>query len=422
MILLSHPTGNANVRHAALALAEADMLAGFRTALAPNASCLGRFLQRLPGFGELKRRNVPTELIPLIRQWPVREIFRLIAARVGWRTLLAHETGYACVDAVYRDLDRRVARSLAEKTPPISAIYAYEDGALESFRAAKVAGVATIYDLPIGYWRTAQRIAREEAERLPAWAGTLPALQDSEAKLARKDEELQLAETIVVASHFTARTLDNAPFPVPEPVIVPYGCATPRLSSPAQEPLSSGAAHLRVLFVGSLSQRKGLHELFGAVDTLGPRAVTLTLVGSRVGECAERDRQLARHRWIPSLPHPEVLSLMRRHDVLVFPSLFEGFGLVITEALSQGLPVITTPHTGGPEVIKDGVDGFLVPIRDQQTIAAKLELLHSDRDRLMAMKHSALDTAREQSWQRYRDELVQIVGRAVTPELGGAPQ
>jgi glycosyltransferase involved in cell wall biosynthesis len=100
---------------------------------------------------------------------------------------------------------------------------------------------------------------------------------------------------------------------------------------------------------------------------------------------------------------------MAEHDVLVFPSLAEGFGLVITEALSRGLPVITTPHTGGPDFMVDGREGFIVPIRDPDAIAERLARLAEDRDLLAAMSEAALETAWRNSWQGYEERIVQIV-------------
>jgi len=66
---------------------------------------------------------------------------------------------------------------------------------------------------------------------------------------------------------------------------------------------------------------------------------------------------------------------MAAHDVFVFPSLFEGFGLVLLEAMAMGLPVITTPHTAGPDLIREGMEGFIVPIRHSTAIAERLEQL-----------------------------------------------
>jgi glycosyltransferase involved in cell wall biosynthesis len=103
---------------------------------------------------------------------------------------------------------------------------------------------------------------------------------------------------------------------------------------------------------------------------------------------------------------------MRAADVLIFPSLFEGFGMVLTEALSQGLPSITTLHSAGPDILSEGIDGFIVPIRSSTAIQEKLELLLSDPQRLPAMKRAALEKARNMTWQLYRQRLQETLGCA----------
>ena len=165
---------------------------------------------------------------------------------------------------------------------------------------------------------------------------------------------------------------------------------------------------LRALFVGGLSQRKGISYLFEAVASLNGM-VELTVIGRRPEGCPILDRHLNRHVWIASLSHVDILETMGHHDVLIFPSLFEGFGLVILEALSRGLPVITTPHTAGPDVLTDGKDGFIVPIRSSNAIMEKLELLYRDRDMLNGMKNNALETSRQYTWQRYGEQLVSSI-------------
>ena len=390
-VVLSHPTGNANVREAALALAEAGLLEEFHTSLAFFASFWPR---------SLKRRAYPLELRRYTRGHPFRESFRLGATRLGLGSLVRYETGWASVDAVYRSLDRQVARA-AQSRP----VYCYEDGALETFRSAERTGAAKIYDLPIGYWGAARRLLLEEAERRPEWAATMPGLRDSEEKLARKDEELRLASGIVVASTFTKTTLAECPFPIAPVSVIPYGCDQPAQEGPSRD----HRGPLRLLYVGSLSQRKGISDLFEAVQLLG-NTVDLTLVGRKIGgACSALDQALSAHRWIPSLPRKKILDEMRRHDVLVFPSLFEGFGLVVTEALSQGLPVITTCHTCGPDVLTDGREGFLIPIRDPNAIVQRLETLARDRALLFDMSSAALEKARELSWAVYRKRLADMV-------------
>ncbi|MEO7413149.1 MAG: glycosyltransferase family 4 protein [Opitutaceae bacterium] len=401
MILFTHPTGNANVRYAALGLYRAGLLEEFWTCVNYRAPAALQPLlpQRLRA--QLQRRAFPEELTSSIRARPFREMMRLLAPRVGLRHWAKHETGRFSVDAVYRALDRQVSRRLQEKT--FRGVYAYEDGAEFSFRAAKERGIRALYDLPIGYWRAARALLLEEAEREPEWAGTLSGNQDSEQKTARKDAELALADVVFVASSYTKQTLLSAPHFNGNVVVVPYG--SPRLpavaASATPDRRRSVVGKLRVLFVGSLGQRKGLSYLFDACRKLGT-GVELTIIGQKPLEpCAILDRELTAVRWLPTCPHSQVLSEMAANDVFVFPSLFEGFGLVLLEAMAMGLPIITTAHTAGPDLIRDGVEGFIVPIRSALSIAERLEKLRLEPALRAAMGESARRRAEDFSWEAY---------------------
>ena len=95
--------------------------------------------------------------------------------------------------------------------------------------------------------------------------------------------------------------------------------------------------------------------------------------------------------------------------MLVFPSLFEGFGLVLLEAMSRGTTVITTAHTAGPDLLEEGVDGFVVPIRSAAAIAEKLEWLLREPARCRAMGQAARRKAAACSWEAYRQGNVGAV-------------
>ena len=404
VLLLSHPTGNANVRAAALAFHRAGVLQEFHSCLCWNnrAFLVGLLPSALRL--ELERRSFPDLPLSIQHSHPWREAARLAAVKFGWHRLTRHQNGLFCIDRVIRSFDRRVAAALP-RIPGLRAVYAYEDAALTTFSVAQHLGLTRIYELPIGYWKSARQIFAEEAELQPHWAPTLTGLRDSAFKLARKDAELDKADVVIVASQFVRQTLVNHRACSVPIHVVPYGAPPPTIQ-PLRAP---GSGPLRVLFVGSLGQRKGLSYLLEAVAQLAG-AVTLTLIGRPTStSCAPLTAALERHTAIPSLPHGAILQQMLQHDVLVFPSLFEGFGLVLTEALSQGLPVIATPHTAGPELIRDGVEGFIVPIRDSAAIAQRLAELAADRDRLAGMRLACLRRAAVISWSTYQAALVEAV-------------
>ena len=410
-IIVSHPTSNQNNRAVVKGLHDADLLQAFYTTVAVFP---GNVLDRLGSFGpfsDLERRRFEPHLQALTKTMPYKEIGRILSARFGFSQFLKQETGLFCIDAVYQHLDKKVAANLAKEFKRGSdAVYAYEDGAYLSFLEAKKQHLECLYDLPIGYWRAAMHLMAEEIEKWPDWASTLTGFNDSQAKLDRKDAELQLADRIFVASSFTAKTLQAYPGTLAPVHVIPYGFPKPFL----KRTYSNTKGPLKLLFVGGLSQRKGIANMFAAVENLGPH-VQLTVVGGKIGKaCAALDAALSKHTWIPSLPHHEVLEIMRSHDVLVFPSLFEGFGLVITEAMSQGTPVITTDRTAGPDLIEHGRNGWLVEAGSTPSLQACLEGLIKQPEQVIAAGKAALETAKKRPWSIYGHELAEAIMKTQT--------
>lgn len=407
-IMMSHPFGNANVKQTAQAFAEANMLAEYWTAIGWDECNRFNAILPRPIKRELMRRSYPSTVAGLTQYFPWYEVARLLAPKLGGRRFVAREIGLLSLVNCHLALDRHVAKKILCR-PQLDGVYAYDHCALSSFNAARRNDVKCIYDLPTGYWRLLQKITLEEIELQPDWCGTAPSLNFPEDVFNRKDEELLLANHVIVASHFTKVSLQLLPQMTAPVSVIPYGAPPPLAHRLVNE---SKNKKLRVLYVGSMGMMKGLPYLLGAIDRLDSK-VELTLIGRPTGKCATLDRALQKYRWIPSLPHAAILSEMALQDVFVFPSLFEGFGLVILEALSRGLPVITTPNTGGPDVLTDGADGFIVPIRSSDAIIEKLQLLIDDRVLLAQMSAAALRKAADCSWASYRHDLVSVVQHAL---------
>jgi len=406
-LILSHPTGNANVRAAAKGFIEANFLYEFQTSIACFPGDFWHMLASTALLKEIRRRSFDPLLQPVTKTHPWREIGRLISSKAGIKRFTNHETGFFSVDAVYRNLDKHIASKLKSASKNgVKAVYAYEDGARCTFKEAKKFGLNCFYDLPIGYWRAAKRLLETEKERWPDWVSTLTGFEDSEIKLRFKDEELSLADRIFVASTFTAKTLKEFPGTLAPVDIIPYGF--PEVNTTRSYSII-GRKLLKLLFVGSLSQRKGIADLFSAVEPF-KNHVQLTLVGRKVTDkCAALEKELAKHTWIPSLPHEQVLQLMREHDVLVFPTLFEGFGLVITEAMSQGTPVITTERCAGPDLIEHENNGWLTKAGSVNDLQTTIEKILCNPQLICKVGKEAMETAKKRSWSIYANKLVESV-------------
>jgi glycosyltransferase involved in cell wall biosynthesis len=404
-ILMSHPTGNQNVRNALRSLVEHEMLAEFWTTIAWNPESNWNRVLPPKLSDRLARRAFPDVPRNLVKSVPSREIVRLGARSSPLQGLLCSGERPFSVIGMYRHFDARVARHVRESDA--NAVYAFEGGARQTFLQAKRRGIGTLYDLTSGYWYWERDLLREEQARSPHMASVLPKLSDSDAHMREKDEELALADFVIVASQHVRKTLAGV---VPENkiLVVPYGAPTVR-----QRTVNQAEPHgpLRVLFAGALHQRKGIGYLLSAVEML-ESDVDLTLIGQRFAPNEVVDGACRRWRWLETIPHEQVLDVMTQSDVLVLPSLSEAFGLVVTEALACGLPVIVTPNVGASDLIRDGQEGFVVPVCSAEAIAGRLNLLNRDRKLLADMSRQAHAAAELHSWKSYRDRWADAVRAA----------
>ena len=406
-VIISHPTANSFVR----ALAEGLLAAGYLQRLYTTVAYFpGSILYRLGKFELLKdirRRGFKNSLQPFTTTHPAQEIGRLLASKAGLYPLIQQEKGFLSIDSVYSAFDKFVAVDIIPYLQQdTKAVYCYEDGAMHTFEAAKQYGIACLYDLPIGYWRTMHRMLEIEKELHPEWAATITGFYDSPKKLEQKDKELALADRVFVSSSFVARTLQDYPGTIKNLSIIPYGFPE-IVASKNYSPLCNRP--LKLLFVGSLSQRKGLANLFEAIAPFGNK-VTLTIVGEKViKNCKPLNIALTRHRWIRSLPQQDILLLMQQHDVFIFPSLFEGFGMVITEAMSQGTPVITTERTAGPDIIQHGENGWLTEAGNTESLKTTIAGILENPEMIKRLGKAAIETAVKRPWRIYGNELTNII-------------
>ncbi|MDQ6625308.1 MAG: glycosyltransferase family 4 protein [Verrucomicrobiota bacterium] len=408
MILLTHPFGNANVRAVLRAADDASVLGRFVTTLGWSKD--SPLLSVLPSGMRAEAERRAYDLVHYkIRVHPAREIMRHAAMKLGARSLIEHERGWASIDAVWKELDHFAAGYLrrVQQRADIRTVYAYEDCAVRQFEAAAELGLRRVYDLPIAHWETSQRLLREEAERWPAWEPTLAGTRDSPEKLARKSRELDLAELVICPSAFVAHSLPEKVRASKKWIIAPFGSPAVVQSGPGREGTQSGP--LRILFAGAMTQRKGLADLFAAMKLLDSKNVELVVMGSLLRPLDWYRQQCPSFTYEPPRPHAEVLRLMQTCDVFVLPSIVEGRALVQQEAMACGLPLLATHNAGGDDLITDGETGFLLPIRSPEAIAERISWCATQRDALHGMGIAAAKRASQLTWQHYGEKVISAV-------------
>lgn len=296
-----------------------------------------------------------------------------------------------------------VARTAAITLADERAVVASLSCAEPVFCKAKAKGVLCVLNYPLAHHRFTRRYLLEEADRQPAFASTLNSHDYPGCYERRLAAEIELADRILVGSSFVRESFIAEGVPAEKMVVIPYGTDT-HLFEPIEENPSQHDK-LRLLFVGQIGQRKGISYLLEAVRRLDSRDHSLTLVGQIQGD----GQALAPYRHlfhrIPHVPRAELREIYRQADVFVFPTLVEGMPLVVLEAMASGLPVITTPNGPG-DIVRDGIDGFLVPPRDVNAVVDRLERLRADPKLRAEMGWNARQRAQEYSWAAYRQAAV----------------
>jgi glycosyltransferase involved in cell wall biosynthesis len=165
----------------------------------------------------------------------------------------------------------------------------------------------------------------------------------------------------------------------------------------------------RVLFVGSVCLRKGNHYLAAAARILKKRGVPAEV--RVVGYAPERLRTsdlFAGPVYAGQVPHSDVESEYACADVFAFPTLSDSFGLVQLEAMACGVPVISTPNCGA--VVRDGIDGFVTPVRDAEALADRIETVVTNRELRAELSANARARAQEFAWNVYKQNLLAALG------------
>jgi glycosyltransferase involved in cell wall biosynthesis len=197
--------------------------------------------------------------------------------------------------------------------------------------------------------------------------------------------------------------------------VVPHGVSEMFLVDVPRD-LERGAG---ALFCGAWDRVKGTTYLVGALDALAAegRPVPLTVLGPGVPAAQVRASFSERARpfvtVIDRVPEERVMMELRRHDLLLFPSTYEGFGLVVLEAMSQGLPVVATPVGCAASLVRDGRTGVIVPCRDARALSGAVARLMDSRPERRRLGDAAAAAVSHMSWRNTADLTVAVYRRAI---------
>ena len=257
-----------------------------------------------------------------------------------------------------------------------------------------------------------RRILSRELAEWPECAASLA--KEWELALPPKDfeklaEETQMADCWIVASSFSRRTLVENGIGSARIHVAPYGVDLERFHPAPGERAVSGGKPLRLLFVGTINQRKGVRYLIEALRLLGDRPVELVVCGRAVDDLSLFRSLGGRVRVRPSVGNAQLVAEYQSADLFVFPSLAEGFGHVLLEAMACGVPVLSTTHTALPDLITGGKEGFIVEPRRPDQLRERIEWALGHRAELSRMGELARRKAETFTCKRFRGQVAAIV-------------
>jgi hypothetical protein len=415
-VLVACPDARPPAYQAVIGLARAQLLHSFSTSYYyggrdPVSAIARRITPRQYEQWQrvLRRRHDPD--IPVSR---VRSAWSYDVAIALEKRLAARNPATRSRVARWRTswFDRRLAQTVARR-PPRAALIFSDVGSEHALPCCRALGISTLLSMVHGDVRDECAVLDREAELapefFPLYLGDGALDRDELAWLhERRLRDIALADTILVPSEHIAGRLERAGTPRSKITVIPYAADTRRFQP---LPGKRHGADCTFLFAGGITQRKGIKYLLDAwrrVRRPGWRLQLLGALPSRIGPLAG---YLDEVEHLGRLAHSEVAARMAAADVFVFPSLFEGSAVVTYEALACGLPSIVTPDAGS--IVRDGTEGFLVPARDVDALASRMEQLGTDPALRAQMSAAARERALAFDWPRYHSAVVDAARAAV---------
>jgi len=406
-VAVFHP-GTQHSWQTARALAQLDRLAWYATSIYYRPGRWPYMLERIPGplgrrLGSEFRRFQADGLDPaLVRSFGLHEWLERLAFRAGFRGLAT-----ALDKRGNRAFGLGLERQIASDDP--FALWGYNNSSLSAFRLAKRHGRTCVLDRTVGDPRAHNRAMLELQERYGDWF-LQRGVQDDQEIIDNAAQEHALADRILVGCPFAARTVaEFSPAEVTRKVEVLEYCFDAVLyhAIPPPRPVDR-TGPVKFLFLGLAIPRKGIHHVLEAIERLPASEASLTVVGNLGIPEAVWSRYRDRVTHIPTVPRAAVPRIMAEHDVLLFPTYFEGAGIVLYEALASGMALIQTDRAA-LAVTED--TGVLLDRPDSEMLLEAMRRPIDDRDLLDHWRCHAEAESAKYRFAGYRDRIAALLER-----------
>lgn len=395
---VAHP-GTQHSWQTALAFQESDQLSWYATSYYFKKEAWPERLLKLapPGVQAAADRQLGRRRFAPLDDQRVRRAFESEFLERPLRKAGLRQAADGLMRSRHLRFPRRVI-ALADREP-VDVLWGPHD-CLEAFQHLKPKGVLCVLDQPIGHFASLDRTMREEHARHPDWFFD-DTVGVPQAVLDRQRRTADIADLIVVGSPFAARTMVENGCDPAKVRIVPYGYDERLAPTALPERPPLGGRPVEFLFVGGVGPRKGLAYLLPAFQKIDPAIARLTIVGPLEIPAATFEANLGPSRYLGRALRAEVYRHMQQADAFIFPSLFEGGGIVLYEAAACGLGIIQTDRCGdGVRTPENGE--ILTEISTESVAEAVIRACESKR--LTSWRRNSWGMRRERGWDIYRGD------------------
>ena len=302
------------------------------------------------------------------------------------------------------EFGRRVMRLMEAER--VDLVWGYDTASLEVFQQAKRSNIACVLDQTIGHPAEMNSVMLKEKEIHPEFFPTYWKPWQKK-DIERQNEEMKLADLIVVGSHYAANTLMANGCEPSKIRIVPYGFDDTLF--PPEFPIrrSSASGPVNLLFVGTIGPRKGVAHLLKTVSRFPRSEIKLTLVGRLEIPGNAYGRFSDRVETIQNLPQSELANYYFDADVFVFPSLFEGSALVLSEAIGSSLGIIQSKAAGSGVNLEE--NGVILDEVSSDCLEQAMANLLKNRAYINEWQRASWNLRGNASWTTYRNRLSKVI-------------
>jgi glycosyltransferase involved in cell wall biosynthesis len=296
----------------------------------------------------------------------------------------------------------RVAEQIGEE----DLIAAWSLIAKPIFEQATHLGIKKVLVHPSAHVLTHKAILEEEYNRLGIDKTKL-FRSFSAARIDFALTEYDLADRIQVPSQFVADTFTVQGYSQKKLIQAPLGVDMQIFQRPADTPYPQ---NFTLIYVGSISVRKGVLPLLAALQALNLPQTKLLLIGQIDEEIKEKLVIYQKYyEYLGVIPQKDLKNYLLQSSVFVINSLEDGFAQVVPQAMACGLPVICTNHVGAADCVIDGQNGFIVPINNAGKLKEKIVFFYENREQIAVMGQAALQSVKKQfSWREFGDRIIQF--------------